>query len=367
MKKIIIFICLFFWPLFTQAAELYIWPPSNEGQIGETVLVEVDLNSEVSINALDSTIYWDPQKLELLSISTGGSIFDLWVSDPQQHKFNSARLIAGSTQGWQGSGGKIIGLLFKPLLASSSTIIFSADTKLIKADGQATPAQLSLLPGTIIATTGDKNLPVLTSYRLPDQDKWYTGNVFDIHWTKQDNFSYSYFITHDPTQIPDDEAESLVGDVQYEGLEDGVYYFIMKVWDSAGNYIGKLTRRAQLDSTVPTFGEIKVVSSPKEYKLAGNLFFMATDNLSGLSQVMFQSNNQDDKVVTSPYTIGRPWFNHKTVFLKAIDNAGNFQTSAIVVPALIPWWVSILSAFVCLVILLLVVGKIWQKKSSASW
>ena len=69
--------------------------------------------------------------------------------------------------------------------------------------------------------------------------------------------TYSYFLTHDPTQLPDDIAEGLVGDVQYEGLDDGIYYFVMKVWDGNNNYLGKVIRRGQLDATPPVFYRYK--------------------------------------------------------------------------------------------------------------
>ena len=179
---------LFIWPLAIKATQIYVWPPSSETQIEDTVLVELQLNSDILINALDSTIYWDPYKLELVSINNGGSIFDLWVTNPQQHEFNSFHFIAGSTLGWQGSGGKIVGLLFKPIIASSSTITFSEDTKLIKADGAGTQEDVQFLIGEIIVSNSNDNLPIINSYRITDQSKWYSGKVFDIHWLVNPDF-----------------------------------------------------------------------------------------------------------------------------------------------------------------------------------
>ncbi len=87
MKKTIILIstAILFFSLvsFAQAASLFFFPESESFEVGDTFSVELAINTDgISINSARAVIYFQLNKLEVLSISKEDSIFVLWPEEP---------------------------------------------------------------------------------------------------------------------------------------------------------------------------------------------------------------------------------------------------------------------------------------------
>lgn len=344
-------VIILFFPLSSKAAEIYLWPQGLSVSQNETFLIDLRINSSESINALDTKISWLPEELELMSVSTGDSIFDLWVSDPNKFSLDRARLIAGASTPWQGNGGKVATFLFKALVSHDQVqISIDDDTKLIRHGGDAEVVTVDLLPTNINVNPVGVGEPLLTSTRIPNEDQWYPVNIFDIAWAVNPNLEYSYLLTMDPTQLPDDVPESLLANIQYDGLADGIYYFVLRYRNLNGQWQNKVTRRAMIDITKPSFNELKLIDKKDSYGLEKNLFFAATDNASGVSHFTLSIDKQPPQIVTSPHVVPKKWFQKQNLTLRVIDNAGNFQQESLVLSALIPSWVWLIVLFIIIII-----------------
>src|SRR3989338_5400274 len=70
-------------PVLAQAATLNFSPPSGSYGVGNTFLVNVNVEStDQAINAASGVVSFPWDKLEVVSISKQGSIFSLWPAEP---------------------------------------------------------------------------------------------------------------------------------------------------------------------------------------------------------------------------------------------------------------------------------------------
>ncbi len=367
-KFLFLFVLLvLFFPLASKAAELYLWPQGLAVSQQETFLVDLRINSSDPINALDTEVFWLPEELELVSVSTGDSVFDLWVSDPNKFSLGSIRLIAGASKPWQGNGGKVVTFLFKALVSREQVQIgIDDDTKLVGYGGSGEELPVDLLPTNVAVNPTGQGEPVLSSTRIPDEDSWYAVNVFDINWEVKPNLEYSYLLTMDPTQLPDDNPESLLANIQYEGLADGIYYFVLRYRPQGGDWQGKVMRRAMIDTTPPTFNELRLIEKSDAYGLEQNLFFAATDNAAGISEYTLSINGQLPQIVTSPWRVPKRWLVSQNLEIRAIDAAGNWQSKSLTLSAVIPLWVWLIVLFIIIIIIGLYLYRLWRVKKPKS-
>lgn len=124
-----IFIFVFF--LFTQsasAATLYLSPSSKSVDVGNIVNVSVIVNSGgEAINSADATINFPNDLLEVVSVSKSGSIFSMWVEEPSFSNAGGVISFSGGVPnpGFNGSSGKVIGIVFKVKNKGNASVVFS--------------------------------------------------------------------------------------------------------------------------------------------------------------------------------------------------------------------------------------------------
>lgn len=366
MKRVLLLILFsLFLPGVVSAAEIYLWPNNWQVRPGETFLLELQVNSDQQINALEGELIWQPTDLELLSVNTGGSIFDLWISEPTKFSPGQVSLVAGATIPWQGNSGKIANFLFKAGVNLTSTRInLSDNTKLIRADGTAEMLTVDILPAVVEMVNTESIATIITSNLIPDENKWIAVNTFDIHWPKQDQVEYSYLLTMDPTQLPDEIPESLTNNLQYENLPDGIYYFILRSRPVGGNWQDRVMRRAMIDTLPPEFTELRLIDEKQTFGLAKNLFFAVIDNFSGINQVTLSVNDNQPQIINNPWRVPKHWLKKTKIEIIASDLAGNTTSKHLTLEPIVPKWLW-LSLLIIIIILLVVTTYIlWQKRKT---
>jgi hypothetical protein len=204
--------------------------------------------------------------------------------------------------------------------------------------------------------------PELSSTRIPVEDIWYTTNTFDIRWEQKPDMEYSYLLTMDPTQLPDDVPESLIENIQYEGLADGIYYFVLKFRQVGGEWQNVITRRAMIDSSPPQFNDLRIIEKTDSYGLQKNLFYSVIDDTSGVFQVTLKEKEQNQYPISSPWEIEKKWLTGQSLELLATDRAGNIHAQTIVVPAIVPWWVWLICLFIIILITGLIMVRLWRTR-----
>ncbi len=364
MKKYFLVILSFilFTPLSVFAADLYFMPPTLEIFNRENFLIQVVVDDEQGINAIDAEVFWDSDKLTLQAANNSGSIFDLWVKDLEVNQSGSIRLLAGATKAFSGRGGKVVDLIFTAKdSAGQVNLSFGADSKLLRADGQGSLADLKLFEVSYNILAKPKNLPVLTSTSMPDENKWYNSKIFDVQWQSQSGFKYSYLLSQDPVQAPDKVPEDILFDIKYDGLDDGIYYFHLLAQTAAGSWLPPVSRRVMIDTTVPETLEVERVAKDIGFGIGRSLVFYGRDIMSGIDHYELKETGGDWQTINSPYVYDLKFFSRE-LNLRAVDRAENYTSAIIIIPGFITLWWQL--AFIILLLLLVIyfTYRIYAKK-----
>lgn len=171
MRKIFLILLLLL-PTVSSAATLRMDPAPRTVSPGDVfvtnVRLEVDQNE--CVNATNVVVNYPANELRLNALSSGESIFTLWIDQKIDHENGVASFVAGipagycgKTQGDPGQSNIIAKLAFQYVGAETSgspiDIAFSPDTEVIQNDGVGSKAPLSLNGLRIAkgARSGDAN------------------------------------------------------------------------------------------------------------------------------------------------------------------------------------------------------------------
>ncbi len=102
---------------FADGGTLYVWPDSGIYSIGDTFQVQVLADSGGQpINAAEADLTFNPEALEVESISTDGSILTTWPAAPHFSNLEGTIGFSGvASQDFTGTGGLLITITFKAL------------------------------------------------------------------------------------------------------------------------------------------------------------------------------------------------------------------------------------------------------------
>lgn len=349
------FFILFFYFLFSSsivfAANLYFYPSSGTYQVGENFQVKVYVSSpDQAMNAASGLINFDTSKLEVVSISKTGSIFSLWVEEPNFSNISGSINFSGVVfnPGFTGDNGRVLNINFKVKSSGIGSLVFK-EGQVLANDGQGTNiiknlgnAQFNLIAPKPIEETETQvktslslpSKPIITSLTHPDENKWYSNNNVLLKWN----------LTNDITQIKiglsknsDDKPDILVDypftSKEYKNLEDGIWYFHLqfknnKGWSEVSHY------KLQIDSTPPEPPEIKFIDGKETRNPNPVILFNTTDKTSGIDFYRIKIGDGDyfdikyeDITLSNPYTLPYQAPGKHTILIQAFDKAGNFVSA----------------------------------------
>jgi len=142
------------------AATLYLAPGSGSYTIGQTFTATVRVNTGgAAINAADGFIKYDPSQLAVVGVSRGGSIFNLWTSEPAfSNGAGSISFSGGTTSAYNGNGGAVMTVTFRALREGTAIARFQSGA-VLAADGKGTNIVGGLGSGTYVL--GAKQIAIL--------------------------------------------------------------------------------------------------------------------------------------------------------------------------------------------------------------
>jgi len=260
---LLIFLFVFFNAKAANAASLYLSPSLGSYQVDKTFSVSVFVSSpDQAMNAAGGVITFPADKIEVTSLSKSGTIFSLWVQEPNFS--NSAGTINFEgiimNPGFTGASGKIITINFKTKNGGQATLNFSsgsilandgAGTNILASMGSAkieitlpvsaeptpTPSELikkaDILSPTATAqavaleeTTSPAKesntpaAPIVTSPTHPDQGKWYANNNPEFDWKLSPGVSgISIYLSQSPTSNPGSQSDGSLIQKKYAKLD----------------------------------------------------------------------------------------------------------------------------------------------------
>lgn len=341
---------------------IFFSPASLSVQVNDVIGTTVFMSSpSESVNAVSGVISYNPNQIEILSLSSVGSEIDFWLQEPIFNNVTGQIRFEGIVlnPGYIGSTGKLFSIngvaknVGSAVLSFDSASVLANDgkgTNILRGVGKcvinigeskpSTPAPIPTVPTKPVTPTPKPtpeqiksiNLPVqpiIDSKTHPDSNKWYSNNNPELTWSLPPGVNgVSIHIDQSPSSIPGTQSDGLFSRQSYSKLEDGTWYFHIRFRNSDG--WGQPTHyKIQIDTT----GPINFTSVYTNEKETTNQFadfsLTANDELSGLSHYLVYVDNQLDPFqvdadlpstafTTAPLSVGV----HQVLF-SAIDRAGN--------------------------------------------
>ncbi len=334
---------LFLFVVQAGATSLSISPTTGTFTIGSTIEVPIYLNTQgQSINAVAVFLKFPPDKLQLVSPSTGRSIIDIWPALPRFNNLSGEVELQGLVPGGiNTSGGLITTLTFRVKSVGQATVKLLDESKVLLNDGLGTDSLTHLISGIYQLVLPPPAGPIVTSSTHPDSTKWVANSTLGLNWVAADEAveGYSYVLDTAPTTLPDDISEGSRTDVTYKNLADGIHYFHIKAL-RRGSWGGVTHFSASIDTTPPAEFPIDIIPSARTTRRQPSAQWTTTDNLSGVDYYELKSipltpriveaiNNDSARSlfieVQSPYTLPTLERGRYDVIIRAYDHAGNFQ------------------------------------------
>jgi len=344
MKRYVLIIsilALFLLPYVSSASSLSLSPSSGTFSVGSTFDVVVLLDTKgKSINAMQVSLSFPADKLQVASPSTGKSIIDVWTVPPKYN--NSAGTISfegGIPGGIITSSGVITNITFRVRSTGEGIVKFKDESRVFLDDGFATDDLSQANNAFFSFRLPPPQGPIVVSETHPDQSRWYQNRNAVLSFGSESTGveGFSYILNDVAITEPDNISEGIRQSVAYSDLDDGVYYFHIKslragVWGGTTHFV------IRVDATPPSEFSLDILPSKRTSSLSPVVQFSTTDQHSGLDYYEIKVeplsrnalNAFEGEIpffieVTSPYIIPPITNGAYDVVVRAYDKAGNIQ------------------------------------------
>lgn len=343
----ILLVALFFAGSQTaEAASLYLSPLSGSYEIGSRFSTSVLVSSsDQSMNAASGVISFPTDKLEITSLTKGGSVFNFWVQEPSFSNVIGTIDFEGVVlnPGFIGPGGKILTINFRVKSGGSAAVVFSSGsvlandglgTNILTDLGQAsfaletqviTPAaQESTTPSSVV---GAPQAPEVNSSTHSDPNKWYSDSNPNFNWTVPSGItSIQMLAGRHPNSVPTVLYTTKISEKIVTDMPDGIWYFHIRFRNNEG--WGPITHfRFQVDTQKPDYFDIKEVLRKDDTDPRVKFIFDAKDKTSGIDYygIVIDGKNFGEWKDDGSHTYITPALGpgEHTMVVKAIDVAGN--------------------------------------------
>lgn len=384
---------LVLWALITptklfalQGASLYLSPASGTFTVGSTFTVSVILDTNGhSINALEASLAFPADKLQVVSPTLGSSVISVWTNQPKFDNQNGTLSFQGGIPdpGIKTSSGVVATVTFRVKSVGQALVRFLDRSKVLLNDGLGTDVLTNTGNGIYDLSLPPPRGPIVVSQTNPDQARWYPSRTVVLRWTNSNSVDgYSYVLNQEPIDIPDDISEGEKNNVVYKNLPDSLRFFHVKALQ--GGVWGDTTHFAvKIDSLPPADFPIEISPSSRTSNRHPLINFLTTDNLSGIDHyelkiIPLYIQEIPAQVTGQPFFIeaGSPYstelkLGRYQVIVRAYDKAGNFREVSkklsIVTPILeilgfqfLPHWLVVVLGIIILIISIYFGIKIWR-------
>lgn len=333
-------------PMLARAATLSARPLTTQVVAGGTFTVSVDLNSQgKTINNAEAVISYPTDLVEVQSVSTGGSIFSLWV-EPAAFSNGSGTITfngGAPNPGYTGSSGHILSAKFKAKAAGTAQISISS-AAIRENDGLGTnvltgqsggqisiteqkgvapnPAEQSATP---VAPPAPVNGVAITSVTHPNSEVWYKETKAVFTWKLPRGITASQTsLDKTPGVVPRVLRRPAANTITVDNITSGVWYFNARFLSAQG-WSPVSTYKIKVDTTPPDSVTIVPVSAENQRAVPA---ITATDVHSGIAYYMVSvdaaepvklESVQDETEIAVP---GISAGTHQVV-VQAFDRVGN--------------------------------------------
>lgn len=362
------------------AADLAVSPSTGSYSVGQTFTVTVRaLPNGDNVNAVESTLSFNPAVLSVVSVAKTGSAFSLWTTEPTFS--NSAGTIqfgGGSPTPFTASS-NLVTITFRTVAEGAGALTFKSSS-VLAADGRGTdvfknatngsytvaaastptptnPTPTTPTPTEEEAPAGEEQqaiiygdpprAPEVGSQTFLDPELWYNVKKGVFTWTLPfDVDEVAVEITSNPENKPQEHKEAIAEQpveefsVSEENVIDGVQYVSVNFKNQVG--WGAVTnRKLKIDTTPPEPFAINVQAgnTPDSFPL---IRFDAKDTTSGVDYYEMTIADKEPLRITPDearlgYLLKELEDGTYTVKVVATDMAGNKRESSIAVLITAGW------------------------------
>lgn len=324
------------------AASLFVSPSTGTFIAGNTLTVSIYLNTGGQfVNAVDVNLSFPPQKLQVVSPSTGKSLVQVWISQPVYSNSEGTMRFQGAipTPGINTGAGLISTIIFRVRETGPATLKILSSSKVLLNDGLGTDILGQTTDGVYYLALPPPAGPIVASPTNPDQGKWYAVKNVVFQWdVRSDTEGFSYVLNDNPVDVPDDVSVGLRDRVSYSNLADGTHYFHIKslrggVWGGVTTYV------VRIDNTPPASFTINFSPASRTANHRPIIDFGTTDSASGINHYELRIIPLDPPLAlaaqnNTPFFIEAiPPYSAKLddgrymVVVRAYDEAGNYTQS----------------------------------------
>ncbi len=343
--SLLLFLIISLFPFLVQAKSAYFYFAPSKGvyEVGKDLLLDVRFNTGGrTINAAEVVINFNPTKLKVAEIIKQNSVFDSWLPESGFYN-NEGKIIlrAGLPKGVLSTDSRFALIRFKIVGQGRTTVYFKSGA-LLEANGQATNILDELKPASFIFepknsipsslkgqllnkfSNGPPFAPTIFSYTHPDEDLWFSNNSPELRWEiGTDITAVSFSVDKIPINEPEKIYEPPVKEAKFDKLEDGIWYFHLRLKNKHG-WGETINRRIMIDTISPQNFEIKIKNNSDLTNPSPLISFKANDSLSGIDYYKIKIDNEPlirlekDEYIPKPLKPG-----YHTVVVMAYDRAGN--------------------------------------------
>ncbi len=327
------------------AASLYLSPAADSRYVGRTFPINVYVSSpDTAMNAAQGTVSFPIDKLEVISLSKSGSIFNLWVQEPSFSNRDGVINFGGVVvnPGFQGSSGKILTVTFRSKAVGNAKISFVSGSILAN-DGKGTnilysfgSAAVALSEAPALATAPSTEIggvpqPVISSSPSISKDNWYNFDSPKFAWDIPkgiDGVNYDISDRSD-YQLPK-ESKGKISSAAYDlrNFADGQWYFLVN-FKKGQDWGPTAVAVLQLDRTPPE--PFEIVRKDDDPGNSQPVFeWQTTDKASGIAYEQAKIGDGDwfNPEILKKDSYVLPWqslANLRTLLVRVYDKAGNFR------------------------------------------
>lgn len=327
------------------AATFSVTPAEGTFTVGSTFEVSVLLDTKGrEVNAVQVELSFPPDKLQLVSPSTGSSIIEIYTTPPKYDNANGiVQIIGGIPNGINVSAGLISKLTFRVKGVGTAAVRFAGESQVLLNDGRGTNVLDNTTGASYKLELPPQQGPLIISTTHPDQEVWYKNASVSLQWDAglPPADGYSYTISDNPTDIPDDTPEGTATSVDYKRAPDGINYFSIKAFRD-GRWGGVSRYSLRIDTAPPAAFAIEISPNSRTFITKPFFQFGSSDALSGLDRYELKilplkidgrpkASSVDDQLfveVQSPYAAPELLMGTYQVIVRAYDKAGNIREEA---------------------------------------
>lgn len=312
-------------PISAAGASFYLSPAYGTKLVGDRFNVFVYASASQDVNTFD--VYLSTSNMTVLGINSSGSICLLFPEQPS-YTPSSARFRCGlPNPGFNGSKGYIGAIVVKADSPGTGRINVNSNSQILANDGSGTnvingfgSANFTIMP----LPTG---APIVTAPTHPNQDSWYKNSTAILNWSG-DGSNFSYTLDQNPDTVPDQISEGTATSKTFDGLTDGIWYFHIIVRGNNNTWSSPTNFRLQIDTNPPE--SFTPTANPKDNSEKRPIIgYSTTDKTSGVDH--YELKVDDGKFVKVPNSYQLPSITSgkHTVYVKAVDKAGNERISSV--------------------------------------